>query len=255
MNHPSDLIDVSTWTGNWPFIHLNNRTLPELQHKLSSLGIVRAFVSPFEGVLEQDPMRANVQLLEDIHDDFFSPVPIIDLSYANWEEMIERAGEDGRVQMIKLLPNYHMYELNRRQLEKVVNVAKSYDLVISVQIRMEDPRGQYPLMKVPCVDVKTLSQTVLAFPEQKFIFHNLFLNELASVLGVADHVYVELSSLEHMDILKFIRDRYTLDHVLFSTHAPFYFPEGNVYKLKYSELSKDEIDLVGRRNVGKLLGE
>ncbi len=61
----SGTIDCSAWTGNWPFHRLRYRELPELEEKLREVGISRAFVAPIEGLLEQDPHRANICLLEE----------------------------------------------------------------------------------------------------------------------------------------------------------------------------------------------
>ncbi|MDF2815426.1 MAG: hypothetical protein K0Q81_1626, partial [Paenibacillus sp.] len=91
------LIDVAAWTGNWPFLKLRYTELPALKAKLQSLNVEQAFVAPIEAILEQDPIRANKELLEATrHDEFFSPVLVVDLSYANWQENVELAVKDGR---------------------------------------------------------------------------------------------------------------------------------------------------------------
>lgn len=254
MKQVDRLIDVSAWTGNWPFLHLRYGNLQKLQQKLTALCVAKAYVSPIEGILEQDPMRANLQLFKDIEDDFFSPVPIIDLSLANWGEMVQRSIDDGRVKMLKLLPNYHMYELDEARLKPLVTLAQQHGWVIAIQIRVEDRRGQYPLMKVEDVDAGKLVKVVSHFPEQSFIFQNLFLPEVSQVLPAVNNVYVDLASLEHTDVLHTLQEPFSLDRCLFSTHAPFYFPEGNVYKLKYSEVALNDLERVGHINAEQLFG-
>ena len=110
-------------------------------------------------------MKANLYLCESIDnlgDGFFSR-SVIDLSFNNWEEIVELAVRRNDIRIVKLLPNYHMYELTEGKLAK-----QSTGLSISDHINSNENRrlkGQYPLMKAPDVDV--ISNKVLSgFPDQ-----------------------------------------------------------------------------------------
>ncbi|HOJ10499.1 MAG TPA: hypothetical protein PK733_07895 [Clostridiales bacterium] len=252
MYNINKIIDFSTWTGNWPFIHLKNSGLDDLKKKLKSQNVIKAFVSPIESILERDPMRADKQLLQDIKDDFFSPVPVVDLSYANWEKVVELAIQDKRVKMIKLIPNYHIYELSEEKLEKLVNLTMYNKLIIAIQMRIEDTRGQYPLMKIPDVDMLSTIRALSNFPQQAFILNNVYWGEVAPALHSTSNVYIDISSVECPNVLHTIRDAYSLDKILFSSHSAFYYPEGNVFKLNYSDLDVSEIEKVAYRN-GEIL--
>lgn len=249
------LIDVSAWTGNWPFTKLRYGGLPELKAKLQSLQVARAFVAPIEAILEQDPSRANKELLAATDDDaFWSPVPVIDLSYANWQETFAFAAKDSRVKMIKLLPNYHMYELTESMLRPLVALARQRDLAVAIQIRVEDARGQYPLMQVADIDVLKAVNVALRFPEQPFLLSNLYTAELREALRAADNVYADLASLEHVDIAREVETLYPAERVLFATHSPFYFPEAAVYKLRLTEAGADAVRGIGNANARRLFG-
>jgi len=254
LNGSNDLIDVSAWTGNWPFIKLRFTELNQLKAKLQSLHITKAFVAPIEAILEQDPMRANNELLAAVNDSFFSPVPVIDLSYANWQETLERAAADDRVRMIKLLPNYHMYELHEKQLAPLVLLTSRRNIVISIQMRVEDMRGQYHLMQVKDLDVVQVVKTMAYFPEQQFILSNPLLAELNEVLHSRDHIYVDIPSLESIDIVDELSARYSLDNILFASHSPFYVAEAAVYKLKLTEALPADIRRIACANAQRLFG-
>lgn len=254
MHNIGKIIDFSAWTGNWPFVYLKNSRLDDLKKKLESQNIIRAFVSPIECILERDPMRANRKLLKDINNDFFSPVPVIDLSYANWEEVTRLAVQDKRVKMVKLIPNYHMYELSVEKLQKLVEITMKNKLVISLQMRIEDTRGQYPLMKIPDVNVLSTIRVLSGFPQQVFILNNIYYAEVEPVLHSLENSYIDISSIEWQNVLHLLHDTFTLDKVLFSSHSAFYYPEGNVFKLKYSDLDASEIEKVAFSNGEKLLG-
>ena len=255
MKNIKNIIDFSSWTGNWPFAYLSLNDLESLKSKLQSQNIVKAFVAPIEGILERDPMRANKKLLEDLKDDFFSPVPIIDLSFANWEEIVELSLKDGRVKILKLLPNYHMYQLSEEILSKLVNLTLKNKLLISIQFRVEDTRGQHPLMKIEELNALHTARILSYFPEQTFILNNLYLGEIAPLLHSLENVYVDISGLETQNVLRNLNKTFTLDKFLFSSHSCFYYPEGNIYKLNYSDLQNEEIEKVAYKNGEALLAK
>jgi len=251
MHELTGLIDVCTWTGKWPFQHLRYAELGALKRKLNECGIETAFVSPIEAVFEQDPMRANRQLLQDIrraNGRLFSPVPVVDLSYGNWREAVELAAAEQRIRMVKLLPNYHMYPLDETTLTPLIEAAGERHLAISIQVRMEDPRGRYPFLEVESVDVAALIKTVSAFSDQLFVLNNCYRRELDAVLVGLPNVYVDIASLEIQDILRYLDQRHGLERFLFATHCPFYYPEGNLNKLRYADVAAAKVDAVARRN-------
>ena len=248
----SKLIDVSCWTGRWPFIDLRNTNFSGLEEKLKSVGVTRAFVAPLEGILEQDPRRANKALYQAVKNNFFSPVPIIDMSYANWKENAAAALNDGRVLMVKLLPNYHMYGLCEVEMDSLVALTSPRGIVVSIQTKMEDPRAQYPLMKISNVKFDEIRDTLTKFPEQNFILNCMTFADLPEDISPYKNVYFDISCIETQDTLAAVNKKHTLERFLFASHSPLHFPEGSVNKLKYADLGDEEIDKPAYKNAEKL---
>lgn len=254
MDKPTNLIDVSVWTGEWPFLKLRFTRPDELEGKLTSVGVRRAYIASLRGIFEQDPYRSNRELLESGLSDFFFPVPIVDLSCPNWPESIEAALADKRVELIKLLPSYHRYELDAPVLEKLVEAVDGSDIVIGIQIRFEDQRGSYPNLTVPDLEVNKMVHAVSAFPDQPFILHNVYRRELNDTFSYGDNIYVDLASIEMHNTLQDIQSRLGsgTSKVLFSTHAPFYYPEGNINKIRFSDIGREETEGIAFRNAERL---
>lgn len=147
---------------------------------------------------------------------------------------------------------YHMYELSEDVLEVLVDYTQKHNLLISIQMRVEDARGQYPLMKVPDMDIDEVIKILSSFPEQKFIMNNGNLSEVEQALYFADNIYVDISSVESQDVVTYLGGKYGLDRILFSTHSAFFYPEGNVFKLAYSGLGREGLDKVAYGNAEKL---
>jgi hypothetical protein len=242
MKKLTELIDMSCWTGHWPFIHLRYGNLAVLEAKLRSLCVTKAFISPTEAILEQDPIRANLALLDMVNNDIFSPVPVIDLSYRNWEENLTLVIHDSRVKMIKIIPNYHMYKMYDEDMGSLVEYTRHKNLKISIQLNIEDPRAQYPLLKVERVHHLDVIKTLSRFPDQIFLLNGVRMDDLPYYMESLTNVYIDIAWLERQDILAYLHENYTLDKFLFASHCPFFFPEGNINKIKYANLRDGEID-------------
>lgn len=238
------LVDACTWVGNWPFMNLRNNTLDLLKKKLSQQGIVKALVSPLNAIFSQDPVLSG-QLVLNADPDYFIPVPIVDLSRENWTDAI--GWFEHGIKVVKLLPNYHMYSLVDN-IKKLVLETQKRNVVISVQIKMQDPRGQYRLLKVENTDLNDLLSVVKKYPDQKFLLNGMYPNEIAPFTGF-DNVRIDTSALEGSDIYKTLTDQYPLKRFVFSTHTPLFFPEGNLFKIGCSDLSDQQLRSIGADNI------
>ena len=147
-----------------------------------------------------------------------------------------------------------MYNFDEDTVKPLMEKIDGRNLIVSVQMRVEDRRGMYPLMQVPDMDIIQVVKTVTYFPKQKFIINNCYLNELGEVVYSAENAYVDISSVEFHNVLKHISDTSPMDRILFSSHCPFYYPEGNLFKLKYGDVPLEVVEKVACINGQELLG-
>ena len=68
------------------------------------------------------------------------------------------------------------------------------------------------------------------------------------MLYSVDNAYIDISSIETNNVLKSFKKNFGLDRMLFSSHCPFYYPEGNLNKLKYADIPIEEIEKVAYKN-------
>ena len=248
---PKKFIDCSVWAGGWPFYYLRYGKLKTLKEGLSKYNVSKAFVSPIDAILEADPIRADLVLFDEIDRfemlqkeficgnetiyKFFSPVPVVDLSMQNWTDVIDFSILRNDVKIVKLLPNYHMYELtetNMGNLIEYIEYTSKSGMIISIQMRIEDTRRHHPLMKVPDVDLIKLIKVLLYSLE---------------------NTYVDISSVEAEDALLSLSFWIKKGRVLFSTHSAFYYPEGNIFKVAYSGLDEECMNKITYKNAAELL--
>ncbi len=269
---PKKFIDCSVWAGGWPFYYLRYGKLKTLKEGLAKYNVSKAFVSPIDAILEADPIRADLVLFDEIDRfemlqkeficgnetiyKFFSPVPVVDLSMQNWTDVIDFSILRNDVKIVKLLPNYHMYELtetNMGNLIEYIEYTSKSGMIISIQMRIEDTRRHHPLMKVPDVDLIKLIKVLSYFPQQKFIVSNGYLGEVSEVLYSLENTYVDISSVEAEDALLSLSFWIKKGRVLFSTHSAFYYPEGNIFKVAYSGLDEECMNKISYKNAAELL--
>ena len=254
MNNPK-IIDCSVWHGQWPFCHLRYSDLALMEQKLKSLNVEKAFISPLESVFAQDPHEGNFRMLEDIKGKpFFQPAPVIDLLLGNWKENLEKLYNDFKIKMIKIIPNFHMYDLTEESLAELVAFTSPRNIIIAIPMRMEDPRNQSPLLKEPMeLQTVVVAKALSFYPQQKFILNNIYWGEINDLYYILKNTLFDIAMIEPVNPLKAIKERYSVDRFVFSSNCPFFYPEGNWNKLSYSHIEKNEIEKIASSNIEKLI--
>lgn len=243
------IVDTCTWIGNWPFKTLRYNTADALKEKLISQGVKKAFVSHLGSVFSSDPVEFN-EFLPNCDKSFFVPVPITDLSRRNWDKIIDFSDMHD-IKAIKLLPNYHMYKLED-EAHKLIEYTDKRNIILSIQVRMEDERGQYKQLKVQAVDIKDIASVASKYPEQRFLLNGIYMNELNQIAEL-ENVYIGISSLEGSDIYKSLSEKYNISRFVFESHTPLFYPEGNTFKLGCASISDQEKEHISNKNISKLI--
>ncbi|OGV36379.1 MAG: hypothetical protein A2020_02575 [Lentisphaerae bacterium GWF2_45_14] len=254
MNSPK-IIDCSVWHGQWFLYDLRYSDLVLMEKKLRALNVQNAFISPLESVFAQDPHEGNFKMLEDIKDrPFFQPAPVIDLLLANWKENIEKLYNDLKIKMIRLIPNFHTYELTEESLEELVQFTAPRNIIIAIPMRMEDSRGQSPLLKEPMeLPIAGVAKALSFYPQQKFILNNVYWHEVNDLYHILGNTLFDIAMMEPVNPLKAIKEKYSIERFVFSSNCPFFYPEGNWNKLSYSDISEEDILKIASENIEKLI--
>jgi predicted TIM-barrel fold metal-dependent hydrolase len=157
---------------------------------------------------------------------------------------------------IRLHPAYHGYRLNDPVFTELLTLAQRRGLIVQLVVRIEDPRMQHPLMRVPDVDTKPLEDILTAQPELRVVL----LGALRTVRGESirrlirtSQVYFEISMLEGIGGISSLLSQIPGNRVLFGSHFPFFILESAILKLKESELSVAQVDAITHQNARRLL--
>jgi len=251
----SKLVDTSVFCGYWPFRRPARRTPTELKAHLRDKGVTRAWVTPAEAILYPDPMQADEPLLEAVRgDEFFVPVAVVDPTLATWEGDARRCIGELGARALKLVPNYHRYELSDARVGELVEVARDTDVPVCIQLRMMDERSHRPLMGVPGVPAAAVAELAGRHPGARFLACGPYNAELGQ-LGGADNVWAEISFVESGETLKGAVDALGPERVVFGSHSPLFYFEAVAAKLEVdpAEVPRATVEAVRGANADSLL--
>ena len=125
-------IDVSAWTGTWPFDVNGHVSLARLAARLEAAGILEALVSPLDAVLAPDPMPANRALLAEIEEAGDLPVdlrpaPVVNPLLATWFADL--------VELLHALGREHLGQQVARRVEGQELAVDRHALAVDAQQR------------------------------------------------------------------------------------------------------------------------
>lgn len=158
---------------------------------------------------------------------------------------------------IRLHPNYHGYKLDDPAFARLLDVAGGRGLVVQLAVMMEDERTQHSLMRAPHVDVGPLLTLLPSRPNLRVVLLNWFRglkSALLPKLAAAGQVYFDIATVEGVGGVANLLKQVPTERVVFGSHAPCFYLDSAVLKLKESVLSEAEVMAVRSGNARRLLG-
>jgi hypothetical protein len=248
------LIDTNVCLGNWPFQRFDVRTPRRLAAHLKKHGIGEAWVSSIDSVLHPDP---------DVHDELLWTrlrplrglrfVKTVNPTLAGWQERFDPWIRRRRVRIVKIFPNYHQYSLNDGCAKELAGRLSCGGVALLVQMRLEDERGHYPLMKVPGVPCRQVVNLAGRFPGLPVAALCAYRTELPELAAGTRNLHVDLSFVESLDTVKTALQSMPARRLLFGSHTPFLYTRSAVMKLEQAGIGKYERQLIGTGNARSCL--
>lgn len=227
------ILDAGAWLGQWPFDEVEPDTTRELVARQASVGINLTSVASFEAVFRRDPMPANRRLIREVRDHpTLEPVPILNLTLAHWPDALSHYVETHRCRQVRLVPSYHLYDLRDGVVEKLVAAARTGDLKVSLQMRLEDERAHHPLMQVPPLPVEAVAALAAAHRDLTFLVLCPYRHE---VLRLAEHpnLLFGISHVEALDTInRLLADGVPVGQLVLETHTPLFVTRAALAKVE-----------------------
>ena len=249
------MIDLNSFIGSWPSHSVQGQSDIVWDH-LRALGVNRIFVSPLESCWGRNPHAFNSALYETAFQvvDVW-PVPVLDPMVTTWKKELDRAVLQHQVKLVRLLPNYHGYNL--ADVGDALRAIEEAELGVVVQLCMEDPRRHHPLAQVPNVPIADVLAVAEKMPDMKMVVGGGKASEVRSVkdwVMALPNLYIDTSQIDGLDAVKVLVDDGLGAQLIFGSHAPLLVPHAAITRV-ITDLDDDTAGAILDGNAQRLLGE
>jgi len=245
------IIDINTSLGRWPFQRFDVNSAQALAKRLRNVGIAKALVSSIDAVLYPDPAPCDDDLLKAVQGEpLFIPVPTVNPVLTHWRAMLAAQG----LKAVRIVPNYHNYSLADPAVAPFMETLAVMKMPLLIQMRVDDERNQYPLMKVPGVAWKDVVRLADAFPSVSIVCLCAYRGEAVELVRQTKNVRVDISFISMFRTLPTLLQQIAPDRILFGSHTPFFYTVSAVMKLEAARQMEKDYRAVACSNAMQLFG-
>lgn len=249
------MIDADVLAGHYPFRPFPHPSQDpaQIQDYLEERGIRRACLASLHAIFYTDPQQGNAELLPRIlGNEFFLPVGTINPSLHNWRRTLARCVEEYGCRLVRLVPNYHLYRLDEPFVDAFLEEAQRRQVTVAIVKRLEDERMHHLLMKVPGVENGAISALAHRHT-QPLIIQSAYLAEIKELAAAHPQLYFDIAFAETMNTLQRLTEGVAHERLLFSSHAPFFYPEAAIGKVEDWAATHEHQQAVYTGNLAHLL--
>jgi len=252
-------IDTNVTLSHWPFRRLRGDDTAELVKILRHHGVTQAWAGTFDGILHKDIAGANARLVEECRrhgHDILLPFGTVNIALPAWEDDVRRCVEEHKMRGLRVFPNYHGYKLDHPDFARLLASCDEHRLILQIAVSIEDERTQHPLMQVKDVDAAPLAGLLKAHPNLRVVLLNTFRatgSKNLAALSACKNVYFEMSTREAVAGVATLAEKIPVERILFGSHAPFFYFDSAVLKLRESGLDEEKLSLIRTKNAERLL--
>lgn len=251
-------IDTNVTLGQWPFRRLRGDDTSGLVKTLRHQGVQQAWTGTFEGLFHRDIAGANIRLVEECQKHghgILVPFGSVNITLPDWEDDLHRCVEQHKMRGIRIHPNYHNYKLDHPDFPRLLALCDQHNLILQLAVSIEDERTQHPLMQVKDVDAAPLAKLLTPHPNLRVQILNTFRSTGSKNLKPLLHcknVHFDIATREGAAGIATLAEQLPIDRIVFGSHAPFFYFDSAVLKLKESGLPEDQLQRMRTENAKRL---
>ena len=248
------MVDCNVSLGRWPFQAFAVRTPGRLARHLAAEGVSGAWVSAVESILYPDPDVYDAALFRAMQPHrTLRFVKTINPTLPNCRASLAAWSKQRRVCAVKVFPTYHQYSAADDCAVELAEAVCAARLPLLVQMRVEDERSHYPLMRVPGVPFGEVIALAGAVPTLPVVALCPYFAEAKELAAGPPNLHVDLSFIETPDTVRTVLGFLPARRVLFGSHTPFMTTRSEVMKLEFARVGARDRDLISRGNAARLL--
>lgn len=267
------LIDISGYTGHWPFRNLRGNTLIDLLSRMNRFGVDKTVVSNLNGIFYVDSQLGNEELYREIQSDTafadrFIPFATINPVLPWWQDSLKICQEEYGMKGIRIYPVYHDYALTDSRCIALVEAARDRGMPVSIALRMTDLRERSWLDVDRALNYNDIAEIIEKVPDAKFMVLDARVTDdqqattekALEVLKQADVVFdtsrgsgVPVKG-PNSESLRYLLDQFGAESIAFGTETPFVDYCSPFFRLGvFDVLDEAEQQLVWSGNARRML--
>jgi predicted TIM-barrel fold metal-dependent hydrolase len=255
------IIDVNAYLGPFAFRRLRHNTAGSLLKLMDARKIDRAVVSSAAAITYRNAQSGNEEVDAEVkaHRDRLIPFAVINPTYVGWEHDLKVCHENFGMRGLRLYPGWHNYRLSDPRCLDLVRAAAARGLVVSIPIRVEDPRERSWLVDVPDLSLDDVAALIRACPDARFLLLN-GIGYVRSPLGregngLPANYRIEISRLTAFldNELGALIQSLGPGRIVFGTGMPFNYPDPALLKLEVLAASPEQRERIAWRNAAEWL--
>lgn len=223
--------------------------------------MVSAWAGSFDALLHKDCAGVNQRTADECvrwGAGILQPVACVNPVFPDWIDDLRRCVEDHGMRIVRLHPNYHGYDLQHPGFLDLLDKADDRSLTLQIAVRMEDPRTQHPLLRVPDVELAPLPDLLHARPKLRVVLCNLSTSAgpdggLIDRLAACPGVFLDVAMLEGVGGIGKLMERIPFERILFGSYFPFFVLQSALLKLAESELGDHILRAIAAGNARRLV--
>lgn len=254
------MIDTNVNLFRWPYRRLVGDDPETLARRLRARGVTQAWAGSYEALLCHDMAGVNLRLAQAcnrVGEEFFLPFGCVNPKLPAWQEDLRRCHEVHRMAGIRLFPNYHGYTFAEPAILELISEASDRKLIVQIALSMEDARTQQTVIQP--ADPSPLADLLARNPRLRMMFLNCGAwtdddaGENIARIRKAENACFDIAMNEGVGGLARLIAATSPSRVVFGSHAPFFYFESALLKVREAGLPSDQEKALLSGNAQSLL--
>ncbi len=267
------LIDISGYTGHWPFRNLRGNTIAGLLARMNRFGVDKTIVSNLNGIFYVDSQIGNEELHNELQSDAIFKDRFIPFATMNpvlpwWQDSLKICHEEYGMKGIRIYPIYHDYKLTDSRCIAMIAAARDRGMPVSIALRMTDLRERSWLDVDKALSYNDIAEVISQVPDAQFMVLDARITDdqeatTADALAVLKQADVLFDTSRgsgvpvkgpNSESLRYLVSSFGAERIAFGTETPFVDYCSPFFRLGvFEELSETEKELVWSGNARRML--